>query len=120
MPAWPDTLPPLPGLGVTLRRQDAVSRSAMDAGPPTRRNRFTAVARPVSFPITLTGAQLQVFEGFFATTLANGALSFDWVDPVTSGSVSLAFTAPPEWALVKGGDAANRLWRAALALEIQP
>lgn len=125
MATWPASLPQKQFLGLTERDQDAVLRTAMDAGPPTRRNRFTSITREVNVPIVVTGTQKQTFDTFFRTTLANGALEFDWEDPVTDATVSFAFRSPPRWTLTRGGDpsgdpTADRIWTATLELEIQP
>ena len=122
MPVWPATLPQAPLVsGLSMKDDDAVLRTPMDAGPPSRRNRFTAITQSVRASIHLTGAQKTVFDTFYRTTLHNGALSFDWTDPGTGATVSYAFKAPPEFAMVRPhGDPLERLWVGSLDLEIQP
>ncbi len=122
MPAWPINLPQLPFAGVTAQDDDAVLRTQMDSGPPTRRNRFTTHTQKVSFPMVLTGAERADFDFFFRSTLGNGALAFDWIDPADdSAAVSMAFTGPVQWALRAGAkDAADRVWVGVLGLEVQP
>jgi len=120
MPAWPATLPQDQFLGLIDVDQDAVLRTPMDTGPPTRRNRFNAITRTVDVPLTVDGAQRQTFDTFFRTTLKNGALAFDWEDPVTDVIVSFAFRGPPSWVLLSGGAVSDRRWGSTLNLEIQP
>lgn len=121
MPSWPATLPPDAFLGLTDQRQDAVARNQMDAGPPSRRARFTAATRNVEVPIVLDGEQRATFDEFFRVTLIEGSLSFTWEDPVDDSTVEFAFKSPPQWSLTKGhADPARRTWRASLQLEIQP
>jgi len=92
----------------------------MDAGPASRRNRYSAISKTVKCPIILTGTQLQTFNTFYETTLENGALAFDWEDPITDATVSFAFRSPPSFQIVSGGTTETRTWRATLDLEIQP
>lgn len=120
MAAWPAALPQKQFVGLTETDVDAVARTPMDSGPASRRNRFSAVPRNIVVPIILNGAQKQAFDSFYRTTLSNGAQSFDWDDPVTDASISLAFTKPPQWVLTRGGTPAARHWRADLTLEILP
>ena len=120
MTAWPGTLPQKQFVGLTETDVDAVLRTPMDSGPPSRRNRFAASMRFVRIPIILTGSQKQTFDTFFRTTLKNGSLEFDWEDPTTDATVSFAFRGPPQWILVSGGDTNSRKWSAVLNLEIQP
>jgi hypothetical protein len=120
MPTWPATLPNQ-FVGLTDKRQDAVARTPMDAGPQSRRARFTAASREFHTPIFLTGAQRAIFDQFFIVDLIEGTLAFDWEDPVTDATISLSFRAPPEWSLFRGAsDPERRVWQASLELEIQP
>ena len=121
MPTWPIDLPDLPFSGVTMQDADAVLRTPMDSGPPSRRNRFTAHMQIAGYPMVLNGAEKATFDFFFRSTLSNGALAFDYVDVVNDTTVSLAFTAPPAWAQIgNDADPADRHWSAVMALEVQP
>ena len=75
MPTWPATLPQLGQIGAGYKPQDAVARSRMDAGPPSRRNRSTATTKDVDYQMPMTGAQAAILESFHENTLRNGALS---------------------------------------------
>lgn len=121
MPTWPNDLPQLPFAGFTAQDVDAVLRTPMDSGPPTRRNKFTSHMQTMQAPMVLSGAEKTTFDFFYRSTLGNGALAFDWIDPVDDTTISLAFTGPPAWALIGGeSDPAERTWSAVLALEAQP
>lgn len=120
MASWPGTLPQNQFRGLSDEREVAVVRSNMDAGPAKQRRRFSAAVRTLTVPIILNGAQKQTFDTFFITTLAEGALSFAWTDPVTDSALNLRFTKPPKWVLQVGGSTSARLWQAELPLEILP
>lgn len=121
MPVWPIDLPQLPFAGATMQDVDAVLRTPMDSGPPSRRNRFTTHIQIATYPMVLTGAEKVTFDYFFRNTLSNGSIAFDWVDVSNDTTVSLAFTAPPAWALIGGAaDPADRTWSTVLALEVRP
>ena len=121
MPTWPLDLPALPFAGVSMKDDDAVLRTPMDAGPQSRRNRFTAITKTFPAPMVLDGAELVAFNFFYRSTLKNGALAFDWTDPAADEVVSIAFKEPPQWSLFAGdADPAKRGWKAILSLEIQP
>ena len=121
MPTWPATLPHLGQIGAGYKSQDAVARSQMDAGPPSRRNRFTAITKDVNYQMPLTGIQAAILEMFHENTLRNGALSFDWISPLNGRPVQIAFKSPPEFSVRVGDpDPNKRLWFVTLSLEIQP
>jgi len=120
MTAWPASLPQKQFLGLSTQDEDAVIRTQMDTGPPTRRNRFTAITQTVDVSITLRGDQKQTFDTFFRDTLKNGAFAFDWEDPTTDATISFAFRSPPTWTLPRGGTPDTRVWEATLNLQVQP
>lgn len=120
MTAWPASLPQSQFRGLTDKRQKAVLRTPMDAGPAIVRRRFTAVYREVVTRIVLNGTQRQTFDTFFITTLKEGSLPFDWTDPVDDTTVSFRFKEEPEWTMRRGGTTANRIWEATLSFEILP
>ena len=121
MTAWPATLPQNQFVGLTEQDADAVLRTDMDAGPPSRRNKYTAHVMDVSVPIVLTGAQKKVFDTFYRVTLRNGSLSFTWDSPTDDSAVSYAFKGPVRWTLIRGGaDSDRRVWRGQMELEKQP
>lgn len=117
MPAWPSSLPQQQFKGLTVRRQTSSVSFEPDSGPAKKRRRGAA-RRDVVTPISLTGTQYQTFEAFFATTLQEGSLEFDWTDPVTDSTVSFQFLSPPEFTLFVGGTVAARRWLSTLELRI--
>lgn len=121
MASWPETLPDLIQIGTKVTPDDSVARTPMDAGPSSTRNRFTAVTKSVSRTMKLNGAQVDTLDAFYRDTLRNGALSFDWKDPIDDSAVRMKFKRPIEHTLLGGRNSvANREWLVSLSLEIQP
>lgn len=120
MSNWPAGLPQQLKIGASIGDDDSRLTSAMDAGPASVRNRFTAFTQSVQTPMIITGAQLEIFKTFYRTTLVQGSLSFDWTDPSDDTSVTYRFKTPPKWVAVRSGVPNVRLWQATLDLEIQP
>lgn len=119
MPNYPTTLPNQ-FLGLRDKKEDNVLRTQMDAGPSFSRRRYTAVSRTLGVPVVFNGAQRVIFDDFFRDDLKDGSLSFDWTDPVDDSTVTFRFTKPPEFTTMRGGQPAERIYRATLALEILP
>ena len=64
---------------------------------------------------------MATFNDFYTTTLAEGALPFDWEDPVTDQSVAFRFgAATPTFRIKLGGPPAARVWQGTLELEMLP
>lgn len=121
MATWPATLPQFGQLGAQIAADDSVVRSSMDSGPPSRRNRFTAITKSVSYTMLLTGEQVTTLDDFFHDTLRNGALAFDWTDPRTDATVTIAFKKPPAYTGLAGSAVpVDRKWSVEMSLEIQP
>lgn len=103
--------------------QDDESRAItdMDAGPPSVRNRFTAITQTVKGSMVLTGSQLATFNTFFRSSLKHGSLSFSWIHPFSEEAVEIRFKKKPEWQCVKPAPAVNdRMYQATFELEVQP
>lgn len=121
MATWPASLPQTLLYDLTGMRQAGKVRSQMDTGPAKQRKRFTAVAKEYDGALILTQAQVATFNTFYETTLGEGAVSFDWIDPYLDTSASLRFRAEPEVTLVRPSDTlANRLYRVTMPLERLP
>lgn len=123
MPTWPATLPQTLLTGVTRKRQSGKVRSQMDTGPAKQRARFTAVTYDFSgSAVTMTGAQLAIFEAFYSDDLGQGALSFTWKDPITDVSATLRFgkDEPEATCINPAVDPDARLYRVTLPLEKLP
>jgi hypothetical protein len=116
MPAWPFTLPASPlvdGFRETL--PDTVLRSPMDQGPAKLRRRTTAGTGALSLTYLLTRTEVDTLMDFFNSTLAGGALSFDFTHPVSGADLSCRFRQMPAWAPVN-----SEYFRAAVELEVLP
>lgn len=127
MPTWPGGLPQEQFLPLSYARRDVRLRTPNDTGPVNQRKRYTAAAKEVSLLLVFTGAELNTFESFWQTDLGEGALSFDWTDPVapdtTAGAptTTFRFIEPPVFAAVRGdANSADRLYQATARLEIMP
>jgi hypothetical protein len=120
MANWPATLPDFSS-STSIQDDESRLTSAMDAGPASVRNRFTAISQTVKTSMVLTGAQLAIFNTFMRTTLAHGSLSFTWTNPVTGASETVRFKKKPEWTCVRpSADVDSRLWSGELELSINP
>lgn len=118
---WPATFPQVQFLGLSYAPQDQTVRSAMDAGPPKVRRRFTAAVVQQTIPVRFTGAQLRAFLVWFNGTLGGGALAFVWRNAATGAQVEMRFLKPPEWTPVVGSKIPERQqWSSSLPLEILP
>lgn len=98
MPTWPTTNNfPQKLLRESLRESFAnnVVRTPMDIGPPKVRRVTTANPRPISGKQLLTFTQAADLATFYNTTLANGSLSFTWVEPRSGTSCTMRFVSPP-------------------------
>lgn len=121
MPTWPATLPQSLLASLKRTRQSGKVRSDMDTGPAKQRARFTAVALHYDGSLMLTGTQLAAFETFYEDTLGQGAVAFDWIDPVTDVAASLRFRSDPEDTLVRAHDDPDkRLYSVTMPLERLP
>jgi len=118
---WPATLPQRLSSDASVQDDESRAMSDMDAGPASVRNRFTAITQTAKGSMILTGTQLSTFNTFFRTTIKQGSLSFSWIHPFTEEAATVRFKSKPEWKCIKpAGSVGDRLYQAALELEIQP
>jgi len=90
---WPDLLPSeLLANGLKIQPQSNVIRTAMDAGPKKARRRYTARTVKYSGRQRFDTAELNVFEQFYHTVLADGVLRFNFKDPITDVLSEFRFT----------------------------
>ena len=83
-----------------------VLESQVDRGPPKQRRLSTAGARPVSVVFRMTRAvYADDFLPFFQDTLKDGALWFNWTEPLSGAAVEAQFVggSPPVARPVAGG-----------------
>ena len=94
---WPASLPQrfLQDPGTSENPPDVVVETQMDAGPPKARRRFTAGFRLVGGSLALTHAQRATLDTFYMDTLEGGALTFDWIHPITSAPATFRFMPQP-------------------------
>ena len=106
MAVWPGSLPQVVSWqGYARRIQDTRIRSTVEAGPPKVRSRFTARVDQQDLPVVyFTKAEWGTLETFYGTTLQQGALPFDWTDPITGATVSFRFVKPPQFGQMLGPD----------------
>lgn len=96
MPVWPTQLPTYvleSGYSEALPRNTV--ESEMESGLPKVRRRFTKVFRKFQVTMILNVSQAAVFETFYLTTCASGAIAFDWVHPRTRAAMSMRFSGQP-------------------------
>lgn len=116
--AWPNTLPQQLQLsGASLGMGDGLVEYAPQQGPSISRRGTTAVMRPLVGAMVLSNAQVDIWEAFFYTTIANGALPFTFPDPRTGAAVLVKFTKQSQPSLVPLG-ADN--FRLSLSLMVMP
>jgi hypothetical protein len=91
--SWPELLPPeLLEDGFSEQPQNAVIRTAMDAGPKKARRRYTARTVKYTGKQVFDKAELTVFKQFYHNVLADGVLRFNFADPVTRETAEFRFT----------------------------
>jgi hypothetical protein len=106
MAVWPVTLPQsVSWQGYARRIQDTRIRTTVESGPPKVRSRFRARVDQQDIPVVyFTKAQWVLLDTFYTTTLAQGVLPFDWIDPITGATVSFRFVKPPQFGQMLGPD----------------
>lgn len=93
MSDWPAELPHFPQINsLSAQPDDTVLRTKNDVGPPVMRNRFTGTSDKYSFNLMMSLAQVNALKTFWAL-IGNGALPFNYVDPVTGATREFSFTA---------------------------
>lgn len=94
---WPVALPQAPITAkVTGSDEPAVVRTAMDAGPPKVRRRYSAPWESWTVLLRVTRLQLETLNTFFRTTTEAGALPFEWKHFETGNQVDMRFRGPPQ------------------------
>ncbi|MDR0443276.1 MAG: hypothetical protein LBH44_07720 [Treponema sp.] len=91
---WPAELPAtLLMAGLSKQPQNNVIRTSMDAGPKKARRRYTARSVKFSGRQVFSALELDVFEQFYQTILADGVLRFNFTDPVSLETGEFRFAA---------------------------
>lgn len=115
---WPETLPQkLLRQGNSEALGDGLIETQPDQGPPQTRRRFTAVVRPLTGAMNMSGAQIAALIVFREVDLIGGALPF--LFPAPRGGDALLVKFPkggaPSWSEI-GAD----LYRVSINLTILP
>ncbi len=74
---------------------ETLVRSQMDIGPDKVRSRFTDGVDIYTTSIDLDIEDYDLLTQFYKTTLNNGANTFAFIDPLTTGSAEFRFLGPP-------------------------
>ena len=90
---WPTSLGSM-RLPATEARSNALIRTAMDAGPAKVRRRYTGVVRTIKWKVRWTRTQYNTFLTFFVANLDEGALPFNYTDPLSLNGVDMRFVVP--------------------------
>lgn len=117
-PQWPASLPQA-FLASNFEESfaDTTERIEMDAGPAYVISRFSAAEVPVTGTMQMSAAQVETLADFHKTTLAGGALRFDFPRPRSGALVAVRMVKPP---VVRGKPGAASLYLVALQLEVMP
>lgn len=96
---------------------DLVIRTSMDVGPGKVRRRVATNTRTLQCAIDLTGTELAIFDAFFVTACAGGAVAFIKPNPRTEASTRYRFSGQPTYHPrgPRAGGAEN--WLATFTLE---
>ena len=91
--AWPATLPDCLESWEETERPSVI-RTAMDAGPPKVRRRFTAPMREIRCTMNLRRDQYLAFRDFFDVTCGQGVNWHTFTHPYTGAVESFRFVEP--------------------------
>lgn len=95
MATWPTSLPQyVLEQGYQESLEDQTIETAMDAGPPKVRRRFTTSVRKLTVQVQMDADQAAIFEDFYLNTCAGGSLPFEWVHPRTRAARTFRFRKP--------------------------
>ena len=95
IPWYPIELPAPERAGYQFAYGDGRSASRNDAGPPSPRQRFSAVGDPISLQTQLARSELARFDRFFNEETRKGSRAFFMRDPLTDGWPALTAGGEP-------------------------
>lgn len=96
------------------------TRTEMDVGPAKVRRRLTRNVRKYRVTLDMTGTQVGIFDAFFVTTCAGGAIAFTWKQHRTGNVVDYRFVGQPEYVPHAPRSAGAEFWRVTMELEDLP
>lgn len=114
---WPSLLPKCQVRGKQRSAAPNVIAFGTEVGPGKVRRRSTARVKRLNGTFLLTRAQVAIFEEFFEDDLQDGALVFEWTDPVTQETGNWRFAVDNAYSLSERG---SGKWDLQVALERQP
>lgn len=116
MTTWPATLPQAPLIeGFTETAPITALRTEMDQGPAKTRQKTTAGVARMTLSFILSRSQTQTLDVFFKEGTKGGTISFVFLHPRTSASLSCRFVQPPRYQSLNGES-----FKAAIELEVLP
>lgn len=118
MTTWPASLPQTLEIGASENFVKGFIRTPVDQGPSKSRRLFTSTPRVHSGTMLFDNAQRVTFDTFYKTTLAEGSLEFDFIDPIDLSTVSARFVEPPTFALLSGSTSGVGLYRGSFVIEL--
>lgn len=111
---WHLSLPQSLHIGVNVTGPDTLVHMPTEVGPGKTRNRYSVGPQPVSVPVIMTQAELDIFVPWVKDTLKNGAEPFLYRNPLTGDDVQYRFTPNQPFSYSSLGPK----WRVQLNLEI--
>lgn len=116
MAVWPASLPQkLEQQGFTRSAGDNVRRTQVDQGPAFQAPKYSASPEPIPGSMVMTTEQVRTFLTFWNDDLANGAIPFDWIDPMFGTPAEVQFTDSYQITALSG-----EYYRVSLNLELHP
>ena len=118
---WPVGLPQAPLLAAYSQRDEKrVVRFTTDTGPAIVRARSAAIVERCSIGLLLTGAQVALLKTFFRSTVAAGALPFQWRHHQSGNLIDYRFLSEPEFKPRAPRQSGTELWSVTFELETMP
>lgn len=115
MTAWPVGVPSEFEIsGYQEPFTDSSIKSSMDAGPPKRRRRFSAMTREMSGNIIMTGSEVTDLETFYYDTIKQVG-EFTFLHPRKGTTINVVFNGAPSVNAI-GPD----LFQVGIKFEVQP
>lgn len=110
MNTWPIGLQQLLNVDSFQKKYGSTTiRSDMDTGPAKVRSRYTDAVDIYTCTILMSYDEESILAAFFKTTLGNGSLPFEFVDPFSGDTYNFRFLEPPVIAPVGSGGITYRV-----------
>lgn len=116
---WTDVSPALPinfeYNSFNETQQDGSVETNMDTGPSKKRRRFTSVTEAYGGSMTMDSSQKAAFKTFFQSILKQGSLTFNFPNPVSTGTIEVRLIGTPKYKALE-----NSYWSIMFTVEEQP